>query len=113
MSISKRALLASGAGLVIGLSTAAIAQTKGNAKSQEVTTVGEGEAVMIGPKGQRLHKSKVKVSAAQHEAALKKGAREVKPGAVLYKQGGKLYMMEDSANEKASSHFQSNFDVDY
>jgi hypothetical protein len=113
MAISKRALLASGAGLVIGLSTAAIAQTKGNAKSQEVTTVGEGEAVMIGPKGQRLHKSKVKVSAAQHEAALKKGAREVKPGAVLYKQGGKLYMMEDSANEKASSHFQSNFDVDY
>ena len=113
MSISKRALLASGAGLVIGLSTAAIAQTKGNAKSQEVTTVGEGEAVMIGPRGQRLHKSKVKVSAAQHEAAMKKGAREVKPGTVLYKQGGKLYLMEDSADEKASSHFQSNFDIDY
>ena len=114
MSISKRALLASGAGLVIALSTAAIAQTpKGNAKSQEVATVGEGEAFMIGPKGQRLHKSKVKVSAAQHEAAMKKGAREVKPGTVLYKQGGKLYMMEDSANEKASTHFQNNFDVDY
>jgi hypothetical protein len=114
MSISKRALLASGAGLIIALSTAAIAQTaKGNAKSQEVATVGEGEAVMIGPKGQRLHKSKVKVSAAQHEAAMKKGAREVRPGAVLYKQGGKLYLMEDSANEKASSHFQSNFDIDY
>ena len=68
---------------------------------------------MIRLSGHRLHKSKVKVSAAQHEAAMKKGAREVKPGAVLYKQGGKLYMMEDSANEKASSHFQSNFDVDY
>jgi hypothetical protein len=116
MLVSKRALLATATGLVIGLSTVAIAQTpaaKGNAKSQEVTTMGEGEAVMIGPKAQRLHKSKVKVSAAQHEAAMKKGAREVKPGAVLYKQGGKLYLMEDSANEKASSHFQSNFDVDY
>jgi hypothetical protein len=114
MSISKRALLASGAGLVIALSTAAIAQTaKGNAKSQEVATVGEGEAVMIGPKGQRLHKSKVKVSAAQHEAAMKKGAREIKPGAVIYHQNGKLYMLEDSANEKASQTFQSNFDVDY
>ena len=113
MSISKRALLASSACLVIGLSTGAMAQTKGNAKSQEVTTVGEGEAVMIGPKGQRLHKSKAKVSAAQHEAAMKKGAREVKPGAVLYKQGGKLYMIEDSANEKASTHFQNNFDIDY
>jgi hypothetical protein len=113
MSISKRALLASSACLVIGLSTGAMAQTKGNAKSQEVTTMGEGEAVMIGPKGQRLHKSKAKVSAAQHEAAMKKGAREVKPGAVLYKQGGKLYMIEDSANEKASTHFQNNFDIDY
>ena len=114
MSISKRALLASSAGLVIALSTVAIAQTgKGNAKSQEVATVGEGEAVMIGPKGQRLHKSKVKVTSAQHEAAMKKGAREVKPGTVLYKQGGKLYLMEDSANEKASSNFQSNFDIDY
>ena len=114
MSISKRALLASGAGLIIALSTAAVAQTaKGNAKSQEVATVGEGEAVMLGPKGQRLHKSKVKVTAAQHEAAMKKGAREVKPGTVLYKQGGKMYMIEDSANEKASTHFQSNFDIDY
>jgi len=112
MFISKRALLATAAGLVIGLSTVAIAQTP-NKKSQEVTSMGEGEAVMIGPKGQRLHKSKVKESAAQHEAALKKGAREVKPGTVLYKQGGKLYLMEDSANEKASSHFQSNFDIDY
>jgi hypothetical protein len=113
MSISKRALLAASACLVIGLSTGAMAQTKGNAKSSEAATIGEGEAVMIGPKGQRMHKSKVKVSAAQHEAAMKKGAREVKPGAVIYKQGGKLYMLEDSANEKASTHFQSNFDVDY
>jgi hypothetical protein len=40
-------------------------------------------------------------------------AREVRPGTVLYKQGGKRYLMEDSANEKASSHFQSNFDIDY
>jgi hypothetical protein len=53
------------------------------------------------------------VSAAQHEAAMKKGARELKAGSVIYRQGGKTYLMEDSANEKASSHFQSNFDVDY
>jgi hypothetical protein len=113
MRLSKRAVLAAGSTMV-ALSTGAIAQTaKGNAKSSEAGTIGEGEAYMIGPKGQRLHKSKVKVSAAQHEAAMKKGAREVKPGTVLYKQGGKLYLMEDSANEKASSHFQSNFDVDY
>jgi hypothetical protein len=108
MSISKRALLASGAALVIGLSSAAVAQTK---KSTQAATMGEGEAIYVHPKG--VHKSNVKVTAAQHEAALKKGAREIKAGAVIYHQNGKLYMLEDSANEKASQTFQSNFDVDY
>ena len=108
MSISKRVLLASGAGLGIGLSTVAMAQTK---KSTQATTMGEGEAIYVHPKG--VHKSNVKVASATHEAAMKKGAREIKPGAVIYRQNGKLYMMEDSANEKASSHFQSNFDIDY
>jgi hypothetical protein len=108
MSISKRALLASGAALVIGLSSAAVAQTK---KSTQATTMGEGEAMYVHTKG--VHKSNVKVSSAQHEAAMKKGAREIKPGAVIYHQNGKLYMLEDSANEKASQTFQSNFDVDY
>jgi hypothetical protein len=109
MSVSKRALLAAGASVVIALSSAAMAQTK---KSTEATSVGEGEAIMMHPKG-GVHKSSVKVTAAQHEAAMKKGAREVKAGTVIYRQGGKLYMLEDSANEKASQNFQSNFDVDY
>ncbi len=113
MSGSSKALLAAGAAVLIGLSPVAMAQTKGNAKSSAVTSVNEGDALMIGPKGQRLHKSNVKITAAQHEAAMKKGAREIKPGAVIYKQGGKLYLMEDSANEKASSQFQNQFDVDY
>ena len=108
MLVSKRALLATAAGLVIGLSTAAVAQTK---KSTQATSMGEGEAIYVHPKG--VHKSNVKVSRAQHEAAMKKGAREIKPGAVIYHQNGKLYMMEDSANEKASQHFQDNFDIDY
>ena len=114
MKLSKRAMLVAGSTALIALSTGAIAQTaKGNAKSSEAGTIGEGEAYMIGPKGQRLHKSKVKVSSAAHEAAMKKGAREVRAGTVIYKQGGKLYMLEDTANERASQHFQSNFDVDY
>jgi hypothetical protein len=110
MSISKRSLMAASAAVLIGLSSAAVAQSK---KSSQVATMGEGEAVMIGPKGQHLHKSNVKITSAQHEAAMKKGAREVKPGAVIYRQGGKLYMLEDGANEKASSQFQGQFDVDY
>ena len=112
MSVSKRALLAAGVCLVVGLSTAAMAQTKGNAKSSEAATIGEGDALMLHPKG-TVHKSNIKVSSAQHEAAMKKGAHEIKPGAVIYKQGGKLYMLEDNANEKASQSFQGNFDVDY
>jgi hypothetical protein len=114
MRLSKRALLVTASSAAVVLSTGAMAQApKGNAKSSEAGTIGEGEAYMIGKKGQRLHKSKVKVSAAQHEAAMKKGAREIKPGTIIYKQGGKLYMKEDSANEKASQGFESNFDVDY
>ena len=74
--------------------------------------MGEGEAIMLHPKG-GVHKSSTKVTAAQHEAAVKKGAREIKPGAVMYRQGGKLYLLEDNANEKASQSFQGNFDVDY
>ena len=114
MSLSKRAMLAAGSSLLVALSTTAFAQApKGNKKSSELTNVDEGEAVMVGPQGRRLHKSKAKVTAAQHQAAMKKGAVEVKHGSVLYKQGGKLYLMQDSANEKASQHFQDQFDIDY
>jgi hypothetical protein len=109
MSVSTKALLAAGAAVLIGLSSVAMAQTK---KSTQATSMGEGEAIMIHPKG-GVHKSAAKVTAAQHEAAMKKGAREIKPGAVIYHQGGKLYMLEDSANETASSQFQNQFDVDY
>ena len=65
MSVSKRIFLVLGAGAVIGLSSVAMAQAP--KKSTEVTTLGEGEAIMIGPKKQRLHKSNSKVSAAKHQ----------------------------------------------
>jgi hypothetical protein len=110
--LKRNALPVMGLAVVIGMSTAAIAQTRpASKKSAEVTTLGEGEAVMLGPKGQHLHKSNVKVTTAQHEAAMKKGAKEIKPGAVIYKQGGKLYMLEDSVNQRASQNFDNNFDA--
>jgi len=119
MRFSKRLLLMAGTSLVIGLSSAALAQAPAPApssagkKSSQVTTLGEGEAIMIGPKGRRLHKSNSKVTAAKHQSAMTKGAKEIPPGAVIYKQGGKLYMLQDSGNEKASQTFQDQFDVDY
>lgn len=107
MSVSKRAMLAVGCSLVIGLSTATMAQTAGDKnKSTEAATVGEGEAIMVSPKG-AVHKSNVKVSAAKHEAAMKKGAREITSGTVFYRQGGKLYMLEQA------SEFQDHFDEPY
>jgi hypothetical protein len=108
MSVSKRVVLAVGCSLVIGLFTAAMAQTTGDKnKSTEAAAIGEGEAIMVHPKG-AVHKSNLKVSAAKHEAAMKKGAREITSGTVLYRQGGKLYMMEE-----ASEHFQDHFDQPY
>src|SRR6516225_997831 len=103
MSVSTKALLAAGTAVVIGLSTAAMAQTK---KSTPATTIGEGEAIMVSPKTGTVHKSNTKVSAAKHTAAMGKGAKEVPGGTVLYK-------LQDRANEKASQHFEDQFDVDY
>jgi hypothetical protein len=111
MSVSRKALLAAGAGLVIGLSSVAMAQTA--KKSTAATSIDEGEAIMVHPKTGAVHKSHTKVSAAKHTAAMGKGAREVPGGTVIYRQGGKLYMMQDSANEKSSQHFQDQFDIDY
>lgn len=111
MSVSRKALLAAGAGLVIGLSSVAMAQTA--KKSTAATSIDEGEAIMVHPKTGAVHKSHSKVSAAKHTAAMGKGAREVPGGTVIYRQGGKLYMMQDSANEKSSQHFQDQFDIDY
>jgi len=107
MSVSKRVVWGVGCILAIGLSTAAMAQTAGDkSKSKEAAAIGEGEAIMVHPKGV-VHKSNSKVTAAKHEAAMKKGAKEITSGTVFYRQGGKLYMME------ASEHFQDHFDQPY
>jgi hypothetical protein len=108
MSISTKALLAAGAGVLIGLSSIAMAQTK---KSTPATTINDGEAIMVN--GANVHKSNGQVTAAQHSAAVSKGAKEVPAGTVIYKQGGKLYMLQDNANERASQNFQDQFDTDY
>ena len=84
-------------GAAMVLSSVAMAQAP-SAKSTSATTIGEGEAIMVSPKTGTVHKSHTKVSAAKHEAAMTKGARELK-GAVIYRQGGKLYMMEEPNNE--------------
>jgi hypothetical protein len=38
---------------------------------------------------------------------MKKGAKEIKPGAVIYKQAGKLYMLEEPTNETFHDVFEN------
>jgi hypothetical protein len=111
MSVSTKALFVAGCALMIGLSSGAMAQTA--KKSTAATTIDEGEAIMVHPKTGAVHKSHTKVSAAKHTAAMGKGAKEIAGGTIIYRQSGKLYMLQDSANEKASQNFQDHFDIDY
>jgi hypothetical protein len=53
-------------------------------------TLGEGDAVLIGPDG-ILHKRTTKVLDAEHTGALAKGANEISRGTAFYRRGGKLY----------------------
>ena len=53
-------------------------------------TLGDGEAVLVGPDG-AMHKANSKISDAQHKAALAKGAKETSNGTAFYRYGGKLY----------------------
>jgi hypothetical protein len=57
---------------------------------ESATTLGEGDAILIGPDG-TMHKSNTKLSAAHHNAALRQGAAEVSGGRVFYRHEGKLY----------------------
>jgi hypothetical protein len=57
---------------------------------ERMTTLGEGEAVLISPNGD-VHRSSTKVSDEKHKSALVKGAKEIPQGMVFYRYGGKLY----------------------
>ena len=52
--------------------------------------LGDGKAILISPNG-TVHKSNTKVSTANHEAALAKGAKEISLGTLIYKHEGRLY----------------------
>ena len=81
MLFPNRHLLTPGIGFAIVLSLVAhaqIAAPPGDKKSDEIGTLLDGEAYMFG-KDMQLHKSNVKMTVGQHQAALKKGARELRP----------------------------------
>ena len=111
MKISKRVVLAGLAGAATGLSTVALAQMS-QKKSQGLGKLEEGEAMRVNPKTGSIQKSNVKVPASRHTAAVAKGAKEISPNTVIYKQGGKMYMFDNSAaaNTQAAENFEEQFD---
>jgi hypothetical protein len=112
MPLFNKALIASLAGVLFTLSSAAAAPAPAAApahKSAPVTNLDNGDALMIGHKGQKIFKSNTKVSEATHKGAMAKGAREIPANTAIYKQGGKLYMLPGNASQT----FQDDFDVTY
>jgi hypothetical protein len=109
MSMSKRTLLVGATVVAAALSTDALAQAQ--TKSKTVTQLGEGDAVWLNAKTGKLDKSNTKITAAKHQAALRGGAKEIPKGAVLYKQGGKMYMFDPgaAADTAAAENFQDSF----
>jgi len=101
-------------GVVVLIATLAmIAFAQAQSKSSSVTSLEEGEAIYVGKNG-TVHKSNTKVSAAKHEAALKRGAVELSRPTVMYHQGGRMYMYGGAAaGTNAAEDFQDQFDVSY
>lgn len=104
MAISKITLLA--AGLALGLSTMGVA-TKSYAQAQNtpgnmISDVGEDEALLIMGGNGKMMKAKGKMSAASHTKAMGMGGRELPMGAMVYRHGGKLYLVENKAGAKTS-----------
>jgi hypothetical protein len=110
MKISKRIIVAVLIAVAAGLSTAAIAQL--SAKSQSLGKLMDGEVMRVNPATGTIQKSNIKVSEAQHQAALANDATEITPNTAIYKYAGKEYMFHPraAANEQAAINFESQFD---
>jgi hypothetical protein len=115
MSISKRTLLVAATAAGVSAAAGAHAQTSGQSKSARVAKLDEDEAIKVHPKTGNVHKANARVTERLHQAALRKGAREIPKDTVIYRHGGKMYMYDyqDEANTEAAENFQSQFDNDY
>ena len=111
MSLSKMTVLAAGLALSLstfGISTAVKAQGAQNTPGNMLSDVGEDEAVYVSPKTGKVTKAKVKVSAAAHTKAMAKGAKEI-TGAMIYRKGGKLYLLENKPTTAGKTMMQEDF----
>jgi len=115
MSLSKRTLLAIGAasGVCIGAATLAVAQyspfqnsplMRGSgddwsSSSQDVLgQLGSNEGIYVDTKGFKISKGAAKGDASKHVEKL--GAREVTDGAIIFRAGEKLYIVDGRPSTK-------------
>jgi hypothetical protein len=112
MSFSKLTVLA--AGLALAMSTAAFAQSQ-NVPGNMLSDVGQDEIIYLKSETGKVTKAKMKMNDASHGKAMKAGARELPHGAMIYRKGGKLYLLENKAGKAAGKtmiheEFQEHFD---
>lgn len=102
MSSSKITLLVAGLLLTttIGLSARSHAQPQ-NTPGDMLSDVGEDESIYLQAETGRMTKSKSKMSDASHAKAMQMGARELPRGAMVYRKGGKLYLLENKPGKTA------------
>jgi hypothetical protein len=97
---------------VVSAAPTLAATTTGPAqKSASVATLTDGDALMIGHHGQNIFKSNTKVSSQAEKTAMANGAKQIAAGSVIYKEGGKLYILP--GNDQAQQTFQGDFSIGY
>ena len=80
-----------------------------------LSDVGEDEAVYYNAVTGKATKAKIKVSAAHHTKAMAAGAKEIQKGtkptktSLLYKKGGKIYMLENAPASGGKTMIQDSF----
>jgi hypothetical protein len=125
MSLSKRALLASALALgltSVGLTTQVYAQAQ-NTPGDMLSDLGEDEVIYYNAATGKMTKAKVKFTPGKgyHAKAMKAGAKEMPKGAkptksaMIWKRGGKMYMLENKPGTAAGKtmiqeQFQDVFD---
>jgi hypothetical protein len=104
-------------GFVLGSPKVASAQgTSGTAPASVADVVGElstNEGIFVDGKTFKIAKGKAKGDPSAQIAKL--GAKEVGPGAIIFRHGDKLYMVEGTPNltPQAMKNFQDNWAVGY
>ena len=117
MSLSRMTLLA--AGLAFGvstvcLSTASYAQPQ-NTPGDMLSDVGQDEMIYLKAETGRVSKARAKMTEGSHAKAMQMGARELSGSAMVYRKGGKLYLLENKPGKTAGKtmiheEFQDHFD---